>query len=63
MQVLRNTMVKSKEMYYRIHKSYIVNIDYVQQIRRGKIKTVNAELPLSDNYRDVIHKMIGKEIS
>ncbi len=49
------------EMFFRIHKSYIVNINYVQQIRRGKIKTINSELPLSDNYRDVIHKMIGKE--
>ena len=49
------------EMFYRVHKSYIINVDYVQQIRRGKIKTTNAELPLSDNYRDIINKMIGKE--
>ncbi len=65
--VLSRTSIKAlelqlpDEMFYRIHKSYIVNIDYVQQIRRGKIKTANVELPLSDNYRDVIHKMIGKE--
>jgi two-component system LytT family response regulator len=32
------------------------------QMRRGKIKTINAELPLSDNYRDMINKMIGKEL-
>jgi DNA-binding LytR/AlgR family response regulator len=47
-------------MFYRVHKSYIVNVDYVLQIRRGKIKTQNTELPLSDNYRDTINKMIGK---
>lgn len=65
--VLSRTSIKSlelqlpPELFFRIHKSYIVNIDYVQQIRRGKIKTTHSELPLSDNYRDVIHKMIGKE--
>jgi two-component system LytT family response regulator len=50
------------DIFYRIHKSYLVNVDHVLQMRRGKIKTINAELPLSDNYRDVINKMIGKEI-
>jgi two-component system, LytTR family, response regulator len=37
-------------------------VDHVLQIRRGKIKTRNAELPLSDNYRDMINKMIGKAL-
>ena len=50
------------ELFYRVHKSFMVNVDYVQQIRRGKIKMPNAELPLSDNYRDMINKMIGKEV-
>ena len=50
------------DLFYRVHKSYMVNIDHVVQLRRGKIKTLNAELPLSDNYREMIHKMIGKEI-
>lgn len=65
--VLSRTSIKSLELqlpgdvFYRVHKSYLVNIDYVQQIRRGKIKTTTSELPLSDTYRDVINKMIGKE--
>ncbi len=50
------------ELFYRIHKSYLVNIDHVSLIRRGKIQTANAELPLSDSYRNIINKMIGKEI-
>lgn len=65
--ILSRTSIKAlelqlpAELFFRIHKSYIVNIDFVQQIRRGKIKITHSELPLSDNYRDVIHKMIGKE--
>jgi two-component system LytT family response regulator len=65
--VISRTSIKALElllppaMFYRVHKSYLINVDYVQQIRRGKIKTLNAELPLSDSYRDIINKMIGKE--
>lgn len=66
--IVSRTSIKSLElqlpvdMFYRVHKSYLINVDYVQQIRRGKLKTLNAELPLSDNYRDMINKMIGKTV-
>ena len=50
------------ELFFRVHKSYIINVDYVTQIRRGKIKTISTELPLSDNYRNEINKMIGKSM-
>jgi two-component system LytT family response regulator len=49
-------------LFYRVHKSYLVNVNYVSSIRRGKIKIANAELPLSDNYRNVINRMIGREV-
>ncbi len=61
--ILSRISIKSLQLqlpsgqFYRVHKSYIINIDHVLYIRRGKIITTNAELPLSDNYRDVIHKM------
>lgn len=66
--VVSRTSIKSLElqlpadMFYRVHKSYLINVDYVQQIRRGKLKTLNAELPMSDNYRDMINRMIGKAV-
>jgi len=66
--VLSRTSIKAIELqlpsglFYRVHKSYIINVDYVTQIRRGKVKIVDTELPLSDNYRDMIHKMIGKGV-
>lgn len=67
--ILSRMSIKSLEQqlpdsqFYRVHKSYIVNIDYVVQIRRGKIKTGTAELPLSDSYRDIIHKMTGLQVA
>ena len=50
------------ERFYRVHKSYIINVDYVQHIRRGKIKTLTSELPLSDAYRDMVDRMTGKAL-
>ena len=48
------------EQFYRVHKSYIINVDHVTKIRRGRVKTVSSELPLSDSYRDMIHRMTGR---
>lgn len=48
------------EQFYRVHRSYIINVDHVTRIRRGRVKTVNSELPLSDSYRDMIHRMTGR---
>jgi DNA-binding LytR/AlgR family response regulator len=45
-----------------VHKSYVINVDYVTRIKKGRIKTLNYELPLSDNYRDMINRMIGRHL-
>ena len=66
--LLSRTTIKALELqlpadqFYRVHKSYIINVDYVMRIRRGKVMTMNYELPLSDNYRDMINKMIGRDV-
>jgi DNA-binding LytR/AlgR family response regulator len=48
------------DQFFRVHKSYLVNLDHVSQMRRARIKLINTEIPLSDGYRDVINRMIGK---
>jgi DNA-binding LytR/AlgR family response regulator len=48
------------EQFFRVHKSFVVNLQHVSQLRRARIKLVNTEVPLSDSYREVINKMIGK---
>ncbi|MBE9583417.1 response regulator transcription factor [Mucilaginibacter sp. JRF] len=50
------------DRFYRTHKSFIVNLDHVQSIRKGRIKIGTAEVPYSDNYRDVIGRMTGKAV-
>jgi DNA-binding LytR/AlgR family response regulator len=48
------------EQFFRVHKSFVVNLQHVSQLRRARIKLINTEVPLSDSYREVINKMIGK---
>jgi DNA-binding LytR/AlgR family response regulator len=46
--------------FFRVHKSYIVNLDHVHSIRKGRIKIVDVEIPFSDSYKDIIDRMTGK---
>jgi DNA-binding LytR/AlgR family response regulator len=46
--------------FFRVHKSYIVNLDHVHSIRKGRIKMADVEIPFSDSYKDVIDRMTGK---
>ncbi|MDB5029451.1 LytTR family DNA-binding domain-containing protein, partial [Mucilaginibacter sp.] len=46
--------------FFRVHKSYIVNLEHVHSIRKGRIKIADVEIPFSDSYKDVITRMTGK---
>ena len=46
--------------FFRVHKSYIVNLEHVHSIRKGRIKIADEEIPFSDSYKDVITRMTGK---
>jgi DNA-binding LytR/AlgR family response regulator len=46
--------------FFRVHKSYIVNLEHVHSIRKGRIKITDVEIPFSDSYKDVITRMTGK---
>ncbi len=48
------------DVFFRVHKSYIVNLDHVHSIRKGRIKIADAEIPYSDSFKDIISQMTGK---
>lgn len=48
------------DQFFRVHKSYIVNLDHLHSIRKGRIKIADAEIPYSENYKDAISRMTGK---
>lgn len=67
--ILSRSSIKALELqlpsdqFYRVHRSYIVNVDFVTHIRRGRLKTAGIELPLSDTYRDIISQMTGRVLA
>jgi DNA-binding LytR/AlgR family response regulator len=64
--VLSRITIKSLEeqlpagQFFRTHKSFIVNLNYIQSIRKGRIKLEGVEVPYSENYKDAIGRMTGK---
>ena len=46
--------------FIRIHKSYIVSIAFITAIRKSGVFINNIELPVSDNYRDVVLNLTRK---
>lgn len=45
--------------FCRVHKSYIVSIDQIISIERNRIKILNKLIPISDNFKNRIHTLIG----
>lgn len=46
--------------FMRIHKSFILSVDKIISIRKGRVKIGVAELPISDSYADRFYQLIGK---
>lgn len=47
--------------FLRIHKSYIISVAYITAIRKSSVFIGTIELPVSDNYRDAISLLTGKQ--
>lgn len=48
--------------FIRIHKSYIVAVDTITAVKKSGLLVKDMELPIGETYRDVIEKLIGKEL-
>ena len=46
--------------FLRIHKSYIVAVDYITAIRKTSVFIGETELPVSDHYREVVAAITGR---
>src|ERR1700744_1416945 len=47
------------EGFARVHKSYIVALDKITSFKRNRLMLGNAEIPVSDNYKDKVLNYIG----
>jgi DNA-binding LytR/AlgR family response regulator len=41
-----------KDMFYRVHKSFLVSIDKIESIEKKRIKIRNEIIPISTSYFD-----------
>jgi len=46
------------EKFMRVHKSFIISIDKIVSVRKGRIKIGIAEVPLSDSYSEKFYQVI-----
>jgi DNA-binding LytR/AlgR family response regulator len=49
------------EKFIRIHKSYIVAIQHLSAIRKNSVFIGDNELPIGDNYREIVNKITGRQ--
>lgn len=47
--------------FVRVHKSYIVSLKHVTAVRKSSVFLDSIELPVSDNYRDAISVLTGRQ--
>jgi DNA-binding LytR/AlgR family response regulator len=59
MKTMEDELPHSK--FLRIHKSYIVSIDYITAVRKNSVFINDIELPVGENYRDAIAALTGKQ--
>lgn len=63
--LIRNSMnafcEKMPENFFRVHRSYAININHLDAINNSYIVVGNQEIPIGKNYRDELMKMIRIE--
>lgn len=52
-----------EERFIRVHKSYIVAIEKIESIERGRISLKDKRIPIGDTYREAFFKRIGERYS
>ncbi|WP_303312655.1 LytTR family DNA-binding domain-containing protein [Hymenobacter sp. BT730] len=55
---LRVEEVLPPERFARIHKSYIVALNRIEHVERGKVQVAGRLLPIGDTYRDIFNLRI-----
>lgn len=48
-----------QQNFLRIHKSYIINIDHINFIERGRIIINNEYLPVGETHKDIVRAKLG----
>ena len=59
LQSLRNLVdVLPSDRFLRTHHSYIVGLDWIEEVSRDEVKIGTAEIPISDTYRKEVKRYV-----
>jgi two-component system, LytTR family, response regulator len=58
MKVIEEELPATK--FLRIHKSYIVSLEYITAIRKNSVFIDEMELPVGENFREAVHNLTGR---
>ena len=47
--------------FMRVHRSYIINVDRITSVSRGRVSLADAEIPVSDTYRQTLLDLLSGE--
>lgn len=56
---LNDILTKLNKNFIRIHRSYIVNSNYIDQIQSNKLFLNNSEIPIGKSYKNIILQKIN----
>lgn len=51
-----------EENFMRVHRSFIINLDHIDSVSRNVIQIGNAQIVVSENYKDAFMEFLGKWI-
>ena len=49
------------ERFMRIHRSYIINLDAVEEVGHNRVRIASEELPVSESYRGRFREYISRK--
>ncbi len=49
----------SKDQFLRVHKSYVISLDAIDALEKGKIKIGDQYIPVSDSYKAELDRLIA----
>lgn len=56
---LNKIITKLNKKFVRVHRSYIVNLDYLQKIDQNNISVLNVNIPIGKKYKDDLLQKIN----
>jgi len=55
----KNILEKLSPNFIRIHRSYIVNIDFIKTLQKTKVIIGEVRLPIGESYKESVLKHLG----